>query len=313
MGRLPRVPADLKLRPFTLHDARAAGLTRKHLRGKSWIRLSKSLYCWAGWSGNRSQLIAAWKGLLPSDAVFAGRTAAWLWGMDLDSDGPIEVIVPSSSGVRSRQGLNVRHSRIDPDDVVEVRGHRVTTVLRTICDLCARSSTLDALIAIDVALFKQRADVNSLIAYAAKGLAGARLLRTLAPLAAPAESPMETRLRWILLEAGLPPPESQRVLRDEDGRFIARADLYYPDARLVIEYDGANHRERLTADNRRQNKLLAAGVHLLRFTAADGLGHPDAVVSQVRSFLRTPIPPERSRRARRGAAQPPPQRVAAGA
>ena len=93
---------------------------------------------------------------------------------------------------------------------------------------------------------------------------------------------METRLRWSLLQSGLRRPLVQAELRDADGRFVGRADLYYPAARLVIEYDGANHRERLVEDNRRQNALLGAGFRLLRFTAADIHQRSDSVISQVR-------------------------------
>jgi very-short-patch-repair endonuclease len=97
---------------------------------------------------------------------------------------------------------------------------------------------------------------------------------------------METRLRFLLIEAGLPRPEVQADLRDTDGRFIGRADLYYPQKRLVIEYDGANHRERLVEDNRRQNALLNAGFRLLRFTAADVHQRPESIAGQVRhAFL----------------------------
>jgi very-short-patch-repair endonuclease len=101
-------------------------------------------------------------------------------------------------------------------------------------------------------------------------------------LAEPAESPMETRLRWTLLQAGLPRPQVQTELRDSEGRFLGRADLYYPQSRLVIEYDGANHRDRLVEDDRRQNTLLTAGFRLLRFTAAD---QPEVVTALVRRAL----------------------------
>ena len=96
---------------------------------------------------------------------------------------------------------------------------------------------------------------------------------------------METRLRWLLIQAGLPRPEVQTNLRDGKNRFVGRADLYYPAARLVLEYDGGNHRERLVEDDRRQNLLLNAGFRLLRFTAADIYNHPDVVEAQVRSAL----------------------------
>ena len=59
----------------------------------------------------------------------------------------------------------------------------------------------------------------------------------------------------------------------------------YPSARLVLEYDGANHRERLVDDNRRQNLLVNAGYRLLRFTAADIRNRSDVVIAQVRDAL----------------------------
>ena len=108
-----------------------------------------------------------------------------------------------------------------------------------------------------------------------------------------AESVMESRLRLLLILAGLRPPRTQGSLRDEYGLFLARPDLYYPDARLAIEYDGASHRESLAADNRRQNRLIDAGYRLLRFTAGDVLDAPAAVVSMVRRALVSPTLLER--------------------
>jgi G:T-mismatch repair DNA endonuclease (very short patch repair protein) len=99
---------------------------------------------------------------------------------------------------------------------------------------------------------------------------------------------METRLRWLLIQAGLPAPEIQVDLHDADQQFPGRADLYYPARRVVIEYDGGNHRELLVEDNRRQNLLINAGFHLLRFTAADIYGRPDVVAAQVRGSLGGP-------------------------
>ena len=70
---------------------------------------------------------------------------------------------------------------------------------------------------------------------------------------------METRLRWLMFSAGLPRPDVQVDLHDAEGGFLGRADLYYPAARLVVEFDGGNHRERLVSDDRRQNLLIGAG------------------------------------------------------
>jgi len=71
---------------------------------------------------------------------------------------------------------------------------------------------------------------------------------------------METKLRLLLVLAGLPRPQAQVSLHDDSGRFVGRPDLYYPPQRLAVEYDGAAHRESLTADNRRQNRMVKAGL-----------------------------------------------------
>jgi very-short-patch-repair endonuclease len=96
---------------------------------------------------------------------------------------------------------------------------------------------------------------------------------------------METRLRLLLVIARLPRPQAQVSLYDDLGHFLGRPDFYYPLHRLALEYDGAYHRENLTGDNRRQNRLVDAGYRLLRFTAADVLSAPDSVVALVRRAL----------------------------
>src|SRR5207247_8135387 len=93
---------------------------------------------------------------------------------------------------------------------------------------------------------------------AVNGRAGASRLRQLAELAAPAESPMETRLRWLLIDAGLPIPEVQTDLYDSSGQFVGRADLYYRQSHLVIEFEAANPRALLVRANRRPHSLPQA-------------------------------------------------------
>jgi very-short-patch-repair endonuclease len=100
---------------------------------------------------------------------------------------------------------------------------------------------------------------------------------------------METRLRWLLIHAGLRQPQVQPNLHDRTARFIGRADLYYPEARLVIEYDGGTHRDRMVDDNRRQNLLVNSGYRVLRFTSADIHNRADVVVAQVQAALKHPF------------------------
>ena len=277
VGPKPRIPDELTLRPFTLQEARARGISRTALSGRSWRRLGPELYCWTGWIEDPWDLLWAWLGLLPESTVFAGTTAAWLHGIDLDPVHPIEIIVPSSSGVRSRAGLMVHRRDIASSDLVTVRGMPATSVNRTLADLCSRLSDVEALVAMDSAVRLRLVDRAALCR------AGTRRMRKLADLAEPAGSPMETRLRWLLLQAGLPRPEVQKDLHDATGRFVGRADIYFPSGRLDVEYDGGNHRERLVEDNRRQNLIANAGFRLLRFTAPDVYGRPEAVQAQVRA------------------------------
>jgi hypothetical protein len=267
-----------------------AGLTLSSLRSKAWRRLSRELYCWTGWREDPLLVLSAWQGLLPREAVFAGATAAWLSGLDLEPTDPVEIVLPPGSSIRPRAGLSVRRCEIEPRETVTIRGLRATTLHRALRDLCIRHPAVEALVAVDMAVGRGLTEVAALSRYCkmAQGRAGVGQLSALTALAAPAESPMETRLRWLLVQAGLPRPEVQTDLLDGEERFVARADLYYPAARLVLEYDGGNHRDRLVEDDRRQNLLINAGYRLLRFTAADVHIRPDIVVAQVRGALGTP-------------------------
>ena len=118
------------------------------------------------------------------------------------------------------------------------------------------------------------------------GVVGAR--RVLEQAEPRSESPMETRLRMLLVANGLPRPAAQVSLYDTVGRFAGRPDLYYREACLGIEYDGGNHRDRLTDDNRRQNRLHEIGVSLLRYSAPDLIERPAAIVAEVRAALQPP-------------------------
>ena len=225
--------------------------------------------------------------MLPVSAVFVGLTAAWMNGLDLEPASPVEVALPGDDHLRSRAGLHVHHCSV-ADDVVKIRGLPATNLCRTLLDLCARLPAVDALVAIDMALHARLIDQATLRHYTdrAKGRRGVGRLKFLVERAAPAESPMETRLRWLLIDAGLPVPEVQTDLYNGEGDFVGRADLYYPSAHLVIEFDGGNHRDRLVSDDRRQNALIEAGYRVLRFTAADVYGRPEAIVALVRASYR---------------------------
>ena len=304
MSRTPRVPKELTKGPFTLQDALAAGVTPSALRSRPWRRVGKAMYCWEHAPDDPWLLIAAWKRALGPGITFAGCTAAWMHGMDCDPRSPVEVIVSQAASIRSYQGLAVRHCDLRSREVVKIRTLPATTLLRTLRDVCLTRPPVEALIVLDMAVRAGLADRTQLWRYArdSAGVRGGGRIRNLAGLADSAESPMETRLRWLLLQAGLPRPGVQTELRDDSGAFVGRADLYYPGARLVLEFDGGNHRERLVSDDRRQNLLVSAGFSVLRFTTADVLGRPQAVVAQVRGALAPPDSARISHKARNEAA-----------
>lgn len=225
---------------------------------------------------------------LPDGAAFSGRTAAWLHGLDLAPCDPIEVTVPPESGVSGRAGVSLHRSGLARTDVVERRGLPATSALRTAVDLGGRLPLVEAVVATDMALHQRLVHIDALRRYVAAHARrkGIGQLRRIIELADPgAESAMETRLRLLIVLAGLPRPETQVALHDDRGHFLGRPDLYYRARRLCLEFDGGVHRDRLVEDNRRQNRLLNAGFRLLRFTAYDVLQTPDEVVTQVRAAL----------------------------
>ncbi len=249
--------------------------------------MATGLYCARDAAEDPLEVLRGWLRILPDGSMFAGATAAWLHGLDLDPLNPIEVIVGADRGVRSRNGLTARRCSVEAADVVTARGLRATAVHRTLADLCCWRAPVEALVVVDMAIASGVADRVAVMHYARSmgARAGSVALRELIEIAEPAESPMETRLRWLMVRDGLPRPHVQVNLYNAAGGLIARVDMYYPSARLVIEFDGMNHVQRLVSDDRRQNLLVNAGYHLLRFTTADLKDRPDLIVMQVRSAL----------------------------
>ena len=71
--------------------------------------------------------------------------------------------------------------------------------------------------------------------------------RAAAYVRAEVDSPMETRLRMLLVLAGLPEPSINVKIRAVDGEVLRRYDLSFPTVRVIVEYDGRQHIERVEA------------------------------------------------------------------
>lgn len=278
--------------PATRAGARAAGVPQWQLRHRDVVRLSRDTYVPRGLVGDLEVRIDAVLLTAPESAVVSHASAAALWGVaiPLERDGvQIHLTVPTGSAVRARADRRIHRSALSDGDVATLSGRPVTTPERTWRDLAAVLPS-PALLAVSDQLLRRlcsRAGLAQQLAGRPTGRGSARC-RVVLPVADPrAESPMESVLRWLVHEAGLPAPELQYVVRDGAGVFLGRADLAWPERRVIVEFDGDLHRERdvFVNDVRRQNRLITAGWTVLRFTSADVLGRPDEVIAEIRRAL----------------------------
>jgi len=282
------VPAALKIGAFTVAQANGVGVTRRQLRGSDYIRLGSGIYRWVGLNESPELVLTALAARMPAGSAFSGRTALWLHGLDQALCDAIEVTIPRPLGSSRLAGALVRRAALAAEEVVRRRGVPTTSALRTVVDFGSRDPLAEGVVVADHFLHARQVSIAELQVYVAqhRRAKGIARLRRVVDLAEPkSESPMETRLRMLLMLAGLPRPEVQVSIYDDEGGVLGRPDLLFRAQRLAIEYDGGNHRERMVDDNRRQNRLVGAGFRLLRFTASDVYGSPDLVAMQVRQVV----------------------------
>ncbi|MDT0533142.1 DUF559 domain-containing protein [Micromonospora sp. DSM 115977] len=294
MSRAPRVPRELAILPFSGSRAVAAGLvTWRMLRGPSWRRLLPDVYVHA--DGHRENDHRMWCDAvaltLPAGAAISGLSAAFLWGVDLlPRASPVFVTLPATAHRRATRRVSVDQRSLSAREITRFAGLPVTTGVRTAFDLGRQLPRTDALVAVDALLHRRVVKLPTLGSYldTHNGWPGTAQLREVLTLAEPlCESPMETRLRLVLHDAGLPPLTAQHDVygtHPHRGRvFLGRVDLAYPRWRIAIEYEGDHHRERthFQRDVARLNALRAAGWLVLRFTADDALRHPARIVRLV--------------------------------
>ncbi|HEX8510522.1 MAG TPA: DUF559 domain-containing protein [Propionibacteriaceae bacterium] len=103
------------------------------------------------------------------------------------------------------------------------------------------------------------------------------------------DSAMETRLRLLIVLSGLPEPEVNIIIRDDQGNWALRFDMCYPDLRLIVEYDGRQHaesEEQWGRDIDRREQLDRMGWRLLVVRANGIYGHPEQTLRKVQQALR---------------------------
>ena len=219
------------------------------------------------------------------------ETAALLWGIELVGAPRQWLTVPVGRSRLLVPGWQVRRLDLPDEDVVVVDGIRRTTPLRTLLDLSVVLPLDEAVAAADSALRQGLVTLEQLVGLLAGRLGrGARRPRAVARAVDPrAGSVLESLLRVLLLVAGLPMPETQYAIHERDGTLVARVDMAWPGARLVVEADGyAFHSDRAAyrSDRRRINALERLGWRVLRFSWEDVRNAPEEVIRTISACLR---------------------------
>lgn len=88
---------------------------------------------------------------LPAHAVFSGRTAAWLHGLDITPCDSIEVSLPMNSQTSHLARVALHRSDFADDEVATVGALRVTSRVRTIADVARRADVVEATVIFDAA------------------------------------------------------------------------------------------------------------------------------------------------------------------
>jgi hypothetical protein len=281
------VPAELVGSPFRRREALGA-TTVGRLRGPAYRRLAHGVYDQADAPLTLERRILAWRKAILPGAVLGGWSAALALGVDwVDTPDDVEVILDAERRIPPRPGLRIRGDLLLPGETVTTRHGLATSGPRTAFDLGRRGSLESAVAAVDAVLRASRSTPAELRAVETMHprVRGVRMLRQAIDLADPrSESPPESRLRVRLVTGGLPAPVPQWEVHDEFGRFVARLDLAWPGARVAVEYDGDQHRERRhhTRDLLRHNRLRALGWHVLQVSDLDTTPR---TIAQLRTLL----------------------------
>lgn len=160
------------------------------------------------------------------------------WGLDLD----VVHLVRLDGGPGRRESGVVHHSHRPADDeLVVVDGRTTIEPVRAMWEVACTSSRRSGLVVMDSALHQGLILPEELADPEGRFMRfpGSRVARLMARLAdGGAENPGETLLRYVCIENRLPPPDTQFVIVDADGSFLARTDLGWELLRHVAEFDG---------------------------------------------------------------------------
>jgi hypothetical protein len=266
------LPPELHGVPFTVQRSDELGVPRGRLRARDLTAPHHGVRTTVPLT-SLDERCRAFAARMPPTQVFSHTTAALVWGIPLPralERGPLHV-----SALRGREprvpgvvGHRIRPERIRP---AVVRGFRTVSASDAWCQLAATLQHDNLVAAGDRLLGWPRpltsvADLDAAIARHRGGrgtIARDAARRDIRPGSA---SPRETRLRMRVLRAGFPEPELNSLI-ELPGDRDTHGDLVFREYRVLLEYDGEQHREddvQFHRDVERLNDLAAAGWIVIR-------------------------------------------------
>ena len=274
--------------PFTHAEARAAGVSDRSLRGPAYRRIFPNVYVAAAIPDTLVVRCRAAQRILPSDAVFSHQTAAKLWGGATPDDSNVHVAFTRavSCGVA---GIKVHRFTYEFAKDARRHGLPATTPEQTLLHL-ARPLDLVALVACADQLVRRRVTTQMDLVRAAENYRGqgGRLARQAGLLCRDkVDSSAETRVRLLIVLAGLPEPVVNHSLHRADGSVEYRLDLSFPEQLLAIEYDGRWHDdpEQRLLDELRRHELELRGWTFVVLHAEDLFETPEQTLVRLRGEL----------------------------
>jgi len=219
-------------------------------------------------------------------AIIGGAAAASLHGAEWIPDNvPVELI---HTNTHPPEGVLTRRETLCPAETQDRHGLAVTTPERTAFDIGRRGAVRSAVVRLDALARATGFKVDDVLCVAAAHprSPGLRRLEAALELVDPgAQSPRESYLRLLLIDAGLPRPQTQIPVLGADGIPVAYLDLGWAEWLVAVEYDGDHHRidrRQFTKDIRRMEMLEEMGWVVIRVVAED---HPAGIIRRVRKAL----------------------------
>lgn len=224
----------------------------------------------------------------PPGSFLSHHSAAAQQGAIVPSAGEVHVGTTTTARI-AIDGVHWHRFKRSPETRL-VRGLRCTTVVETFIDLGWSLSLLDLVIYADSLARNDPELIGHFRARAVRSIGrGAVRAREAAELARPSvESPQESRLRMLIVLAGLPEPQVNHEVRDDSGHVIYRLDLACAQFRVAFEYDGRHHIRRegqWEVDLKRRERLESMGWRVLVFVAADVHNEAGRTVQRVRAAM----------------------------